>query len=1369
MIFTFYSYKGGVGRSMAMANVADTLARQGLRVAMIDFDLEAPGLEEYFPVDHSAVRRHGGLLDLLLAYKRAMSGTGPEDAFTRLDDFLFPIYPRLPGGGRLDLLPAGRRGDVASLSRYATELQRFDWQDFFFNWAGSRLFEWLRRKLGQRYDVVLVDSRTGVTEMGGVCAYQLADVIVAVCAANRQNVEGTASTLADFTSPRVRAQRADRPLQIVVVPSRVEVRATEELARFKARFASAFNDLQPEGIDFWSLLIPYEPRWAFDEASAGRIDARGGASPVYQPLTQVLQRLAGVAGTATRSLAGGPQGRAAGPGEAGEDDTQVDGQPAVTHRGGHGAGVGPASAAPDAPRVRGVITQAPLAVEPVGDGPASEPPAAHPAVADPPAADATAADSEPSEGARSRLSFDPTRSVAPADALLVHAPQDVATMRDLEVALRRLAVRTQRLSVPADAGRGWADAARWATRSTFRVVLYDPRALGQAGERLADLAEAPVVRVARDDGDLFGTLHRALVGEPPPDDDAVRRAVAEALRPVLDESSVSGPSPVQNPYVGHRAYDEADAGWFFGRDTDLKAIVERLRQHPVVTVTGPSGAGKSSLLRAGLLPEVRGGALGVGWQVAVVEATETLDVLAAIDSLRAGHTGSLLVVLDDAQRLPTEALDALVQRAGGGLTVLLAIQASDPQAARGDTYVLRPLRREDMHRAMLAAADRAGVNLEEGLAERILDDLELVATPLSALQAILRELFLQRRQGFLTHAAYAYSGHASGQTSADAAERVFIGLSDEVRQAARAMCLRLVTADGELRTVGLDSLPEDSPIEAFVAARVLWAGVRADGMPAWRISDARLPGRWARLTDWLADEVEFVRWVDFVHTAQQAGTVVLTWNELARAEQIAEERRLAPAELSFLEEARAWEARKAVEEAERARRKRWAVAAGGIMAVAVLCLALLSVWMRGDAARSEARFNVANAVRLEENLDNLEEAHAEAAARYAQASADGDLVAEIHYGTTLANLDVQRGDVKSAERVVRAVETKLPDVRAEGGDEPEFALARERLAKAKLRLADADWLKTLVAALLKAEYVLIVDVAVLADGSYSAASAAQCPPSVVDERGRDLEVERVEVAGAPVVLRPDWDSLVMHVENTGGRLVLLVPERGPWATSLVKQMDFAGRALNQSAAFAGVVGDGELSWLAEDRLLTKTVVVLSRDVPFSQRNTRSALRFDADIVCGGVSVADPAGEMRRLVAQMDDSLNTGLPFAEAFLPYTSFGIGKVSELMESQGLTREEAVQTLRARVAPIPTQAPMSPSLQQRRAPAPKGPKRPPSPAEGGGDDDVVQPEPEAGPAPMKAHPVPEAIQPARRPRVLKDHPYKRPRFKAPPMQQAY
>src|SRR4051812_47070617 len=56
MIYTFYSYKGGVGRSMALANVAELFYRWGLRVLMLDFDLEAPGLERFFEAPSQAVR-----------------------------------------------------------------------------------------------------------------------------------------------------------------------------------------------------------------------------------------------------------------------------------------------------------------------------------------------------------------------------------------------------------------------------------------------------------------------------------------------------------------------------------------------------------------------------------------------------------------------------------------------------------------------------------------------------------------------------------------------------------------------------------------------------------------------------------------------------------------------------------------------------------------------------------------------------------------------------------------------------------------------------------------------------------------------------------------------------------------------------------------------------------------------------------------------------------------------------------------------------------------------------------------------------------------------------------------------------------------
>jgi cellulose biosynthesis protein BcsQ len=139
MICTFYSYKGGVGRSMALANVADRLSRQRLKTLIIDFDLEAPGLERFFPIETQAARENPGLLELLIAYKQAMSqplGRGTRD-FQKLERYIFPIYFELPGGGLLHLLPAGMRADEAQLSNYAYQLRTFDWQEFYFEWGGN--------------------------------------------------------------------------------------------------------------------------------------------------------------------------------------------------------------------------------------------------------------------------------------------------------------------------------------------------------------------------------------------------------------------------------------------------------------------------------------------------------------------------------------------------------------------------------------------------------------------------------------------------------------------------------------------------------------------------------------------------------------------------------------------------------------------------------------------------------------------------------------------------------------------------------------------------------------------------------------------------------------------------------------------------------------------------------------------------------------------------------------------------------------------------------------------------------------------------------------------------------------------------------
>src|SRR5437867_1838855 len=92
MIVTFYSFKGGVGRSMALVNVAEILADRGYRVIVCDWDLEAPGLERYFTAreDPTAawqatltrLTRTPGLMDLISEYRGTLASPPADERDT---------------------------------------------------------------------------------------------------------------------------------------------------------------------------------------------------------------------------------------------------------------------------------------------------------------------------------------------------------------------------------------------------------------------------------------------------------------------------------------------------------------------------------------------------------------------------------------------------------------------------------------------------------------------------------------------------------------------------------------------------------------------------------------------------------------------------------------------------------------------------------------------------------------------------------------------------------------------------------------------------------------------------------------------------------------------------------------------------------------------------------------------------------------------------------------------------------------------------------------------------------------------------------------------------------------------------------------
>lgn len=286
-IVTFYSYKGGVGRTFALANVAVLLAKWGHRVLCVDWDLEAPGLVQYFhpatvsrrsarltvlggaasPLARYAARPRleisGGVLDVVTSVAEA-EPVAWQDVVTTVegDDWT------------LDLLAAGKPGED-----YVRRLHGLDWNRLYREHDLGWSLEAMRAQWLSAYDFVLVDSRTGLTDIGGICAAQLPDVLVVLSSANEQSLRGCLDVIDRASKARDRLPVArPRPL-VLSVASRFDDREEyDEAARWLERFAGAWADhfavWAPSGTEPRKLLnllrIPYISKWSFGESLPAR-------------------------------------------------------------------------------------------------------------------------------------------------------------------------------------------------------------------------------------------------------------------------------------------------------------------------------------------------------------------------------------------------------------------------------------------------------------------------------------------------------------------------------------------------------------------------------------------------------------------------------------------------------------------------------------------------------------------------------------------------------------------------------------------------------------------------------------------------------------------------------------------------------------------------------------------------------------------------------------------------------------------------------------------------------------------------------------------------------------------------------------------
>ena len=348
------------------------------------------------------------------------------------------------------------------------------------------------------------------------------------------------------------------------------------------------------------------------------------------------------------------------------------------------------------------------------------------------------------------------------------------------------------------------------------------------------------------------------------------RALQDLERAILrqDESLETPPvaPAVVCPFKGLAPFDRADARFFCGRERLVDDLVARLAERSFVGVVGPSGVGKSSVLRAGLLEALAGGALPGSreWPASLIRPSAHPEPVSAV--------GGQVIAVDQFEELFTACEDEDERRAFVASLVAAAAErrAVVALALRADFYgrcaaypdfarllssshvLVGPMQPDELRRAITVPAERAGLDLEAGLADAMVADVSGEPGGLPLLQTALLELWRRRDGSRLRLAHYREAGGVRGAVGR-LAEVTYDDLGEEGKETARSVLLRLAGGDADnpvrLRVPADELGGAEEVVRTLVDARLLTAD---DG--SIEVAHEALLREWPRMRGWLEEE-----------------------------------------------------------------------------------------------------------------------------------------------------------------------------------------------------------------------------------------------------------------------------------------------------------------------------------------------------------------------------------------------------------------------------------------------------------------------------------------------------------------------------------